>query len=568
MSKIVFTILFSIILLTHTSINADNSTSYKPPSSINTISDSDSYAESVHMYICIEALKLLKDKFPAIDFSVLQNRIGTMTDYGTRPWQVGTITNGAYAEDREDVVFDIRGPFNWAASVTHFWDGDNRTGGDNSLTTLNIGGIDFDFPNSFTKVKRFIDGQWFTWTGNGYGARRFIEIIAADGRIYRWSYHTRGLINFYKTNMLWLESVTNLLGQTEFIREERHVSNGFRDLIVFEVLGRIAHHLGDNSTPAHTHNDVHVRDFDGGDCYHNYIDDGAYLAFNWQTAKNAGGFIQPYGADDDPIRYLVYTTNQVADHYPSGPDCNEIPQQHFGDNNLPGGTYPILNNYYQQLGPTPPNISDVYTEANYCFNHAIRSTASLMYWFAVETGIINPDPLAAPMVTGFTKNLPDRYLFRGENLLITCNATGSNLNYNWFIKVCDSTNTCNVPIPGIQKFPQGNNFYITNYNFKNRYTCYFYDSLCNPETGIRNVSSPLDFIIGVTVSNQFGSTTKYFDFDSRKVFLPNETLRPSDPPISGCPIFLNHNGEQYVYENNILNRAEFPENLDQDIEDN
>ncbi|MEO6695716.1 MAG: T9SS type A sorting domain-containing protein, partial [Ignavibacteria bacterium] len=59
-----------------------------------------------------------------------------------------------------------------------------------------------------------------------------------------------------------------------------------------------------------------------------------------------------------------------------------------------------------------------------------------------------------------------------------------------------------------------------------------------------------------------------FDFDSRKVFLPNETLRPPDPPISGCPIFLNHNGEQYVYENNILNRAEFPENLDQDIEDN
>jgi len=567
MSKLNISVIICITLLLFCNANANFSKSELSELKEKTLNDSDSYSQSIHMYITIEALKLLKDRFPLINFSVLDNFIGTMTDFGDRPWQIGKMATGAYREDTEDPVYDIRGPFGFFASNSHFWHADNRTNGDHSLTNLNILGINYDYPNAFTKVKNYISGQWFRWNGNGYGDRKFIEYNAGNGFFYRFSYHTRGLIEFYKTRRIWLESKINTLGQEEIIRQEIEVSELIRNRIVWEVLGRVFHLNQDMSIAAHAHNDVHVVEWDGGDCYHNYIDNGGYNNFNWQTAKNAGGFIQPYGVDNDPIRYILYSTNQLADHYPSGPECFQFPQQHNGDNNLPGGTYPIINDYYQTLGPTPPFITDVNAEAVYCFNHAIRSTSSLLYWFAVEAGLINTDPYVYPVINSFSKNLPDQNIFHGETLELTCNATGSNLNYNWSIKVCDSNTFCTLPVSGLSVAPQGNKFYISNTNFLNYWTCDYYESLCYSSHGNSAELPPLDFYVKVIVSNQFGSVTKIFNVNNWKNFKPSQYLRPPPPPGGGCPFVLSNDGTQYIYDNNILERSEHYKNLNAETED-
>ena len=523
------------------------------------------YAENVHMYICIEALKLLKDRISQTDLSQIENRIGTMSDIGTRPWQVGKITTGAYREDIEDVVFDIRGPFGLEASCSHFWEADDRTNGDHSLTHLPVIG---SYPNAYTKMTKLVNGQWFRWS-NGYQERTYINYNASDGKVYKYSYHTRGFINFYKTKIIFLHSKVNSLGQEEFIDREIQLTDEVFHRIVWEVVGRMAHLIADMTVPAHTHSDVHIRPLDGGDCYHNYIDDGGYTFYNWQTAKSEGGYINPYETGNDPIRYLTYTANQLADHYPSGPECLEIPQQHTGDHSLPGGSNPVINQYYQLLGSPPQNIINTYQEGQHCFNFAIRSTAGLFYWLAVETGMITPDPGALPVIHSFTKNLSDNTIFRGETLRLTCNASGSNLNYNWFYKICNVNNWCTLPVNGLS-FNQNNNvFSASNYNFNNRWTCSFFDSLCNANVHVNNVYSenPLQVIIGVTVSNQFAQVTKYYDENQIQHITPYNGIRPPDPPVSGCPFLFSYGTESLIIENNILHCSTFPGNENKDIID-
>ncbi len=524
----------------------------------------DSYFESVHMYICIQALTLLKDKFPNINFSVLESHIGTMNDCGTAPWQIGTITAGACREDREDVVFDITGPFNWFVTNSHFWNADNRTDGDNSLTTLNILGFNYDYPNAFTKINRFIDGQWFKWTGGGYGERNYIRLNPTNGFLYRFSYHTRGLIDFFKTKKIWYHSYINTLGQEIIVDEEVTLDDITFNRIIWQLLGRMAHLLEDLTVPAHIHNDVHPPIL-GGDCYHGYIDNGAYQNFTWYTAKNAGGFINPYENGSDPIRYLMYTASQLGDHYPSGPDCLEIPQQHFGNNFLPGGSNPMIIQYYQQLGPVPPNITDLYSEGSYCFNHAIRATAGLFYWFAVETGIINTDPLALPNITGFSLNSNDSTLYHGEGKTLTCYATGSNVQFSWRLRVCETGNPCFAPVPGIRLEPEGNKLKMYNDSYRNRFTCGSYDSLCSIGSNNSSIPSPLTFYIEATAFNQFGNDTKFYGINNPRQFFPLEKLRP--PVTGGCPFVAFQDTNEFVYINNILHKSGFKNNLGKDIED-
>ncbi|MEP7146555.1 MAG: T9SS type A sorting domain-containing protein [bacterium] len=559
----------ALVIWFHSSEIFSNQKNNNAKESKQDISKADSYAENVHMYICIEALKLLKDRFPNLNFSQIENRIGTMQDIGTRPWQVGKITTGAYREDIEDVVFDIRGPFGLEASCSHFWNADDRENGDHTLTHLEVFG---NFPNAYTKITKAINGQWNKWS-NGYQQRLYINYLnPSNGLIYRYSYHTRGFINFFKTKKIFFHSYVNTLGQEITVDEEITLDDYRFNKIVWEELGRMAHLIQDLSVPAHVHNDVHLpppvpNDFD---CYHEYIDNAGYLNFDWQTAKNSGGFINPYEFANEPVRYLMYVTTQLADHYPSGPGCLDIPQQHAGNNNLPGGSYPMITDYYSGLGAPPSNISSPYIEGTYCFNHAIRATAGLMYWFAVETGIIRADSLSLPVINSFSKNLPDNVIYHGERLILSCDATGSNLNYNWFYKVCRPDNICSIPVNGLLFNGVSNSYCISNTSFNNRWTCLYYDSICNITSNNNSSFSepPLNLVVGVRVSNKWGAVTEYFDFNPQNRFYPNSALRPPPPPpISGCPVLRTNNGEQFIIENDILKESEFKTNLKKDVSD-
>lgn len=522
-----------------------------------------SYDENVHMYICLQALSLLKDKYPNFDYTKFDQRIGSMSDQGTRAWQTGKITTGSYREDKEDVVFDIRGPFSWYVSNSHFWNADDRTNGDNTLTYLNSIG---HFPNAFTKLNRYKDGQWYNWS-NGYGGREYINYLHQSGYVFRYSYHTRGLINFFRTRKIWLESFVNTAGQETLVREEITATDNVFNAIIWETLGRMSHLIQDLSVPAHVHNDVHVRGLDGGDCYHNFIDDGAYLNYNMHTAKTAGGVIDPYSDPADPIRFLAYTSAQLADHYPSGPDCLEIPQQHPGNNFLPGGTNPMIENYYQQLGSPPQNITDLNTMGSYCFNHAIRSVAGLFYWFGVETGMFPPDPKMLPNITGFISSNTDNKLYRGEAIFIQCEAAGNVQNYEFRLFVCDTARECFLPVPGLSVNQSGNGITIKNLNFKNNWTCSRYDSACFNTSVNLSAEPPLYFTIRVKASNQYGHDIKFYGTDELHWIYPNQFLRPNPPPFSGCPILAVNDGSKFVYDNNLLHRSELTENKNKFIED-
>jgi len=562
MRKIFAILLVNFFIALNSGAHPDNDGSRNPDDSSSGNSENP-YNENVHMYISLQALSLLKDKYPNYDFSKFDQRIGSMSDQGTRPWQTGKITTGAYREDQEDVVFDVRGPFSWYVSNSHFWNADDRTSGDNSLTYLNSIG---HYPNAFTKLNRFQDGQWFSWT-NGYGGREYINYLHQSGYVFRYSYHTRGLINFFRTRKIWLESFVNTAGQETFVREEITATDNVFNAIVWEVLGRMSHLIQDLSVPAHVHNDVHVRGLDGGDCYHNFIDDGAYLNYNMYTAKTAGGVIDPYSDPSDPVRFLAYTSSQLADHYPSGPDCIEIPQQHMGNNFLPGGTNPMIENYYQQLGSPPQNITDLNEMGGYCFNHAIRSVAGLYYWFGVETGMFPPDPKMLPNITGFTSSNTDNKLYRGEAMLIQCEVSGNVQSYEFQLFVCDTARECFLPIPGISVSQSANRITIKNTGFKNNWTCMKYDSSCNNTSVNAFTEPPLHFTIRVKATNQYGHDIMFYGIDEPEWIHPNQFLRPNPPPYSGCPYILIHDGNNFVYDNNLLHRSELIDNKNKFIED-
>jgi len=166
-------VLFVILFMAFQTTQATAEKKINSSEQSQTVSKENPYAENVHMYICMQALQLLKDKYPNFDYTKFDQHIGDMTDEGTRAWQTTKITTGAYREDKEDVVYDVRGPGNLYVSNTHFWNADDRTNGDNTLSYLNSIG---HYPNAYTKLTKFRDGQWFEWTGDS-GEREYINYL-------------------------------------------------------------------------------------------------------------------------------------------------------------------------------------------------------------------------------------------------------------------------------------------------------------------------------------------------------------------------------------------------------
>ncbi|MDI6780481.1 MAG: hypothetical protein QME25_09945, partial [Bacteroidota bacterium] len=96
---------------------------------------------------------------------------------------------------------------------------------------------------------------------------------------------------------------------------------------------------------------------------------------------------------NEVIRYLFYTQNQLSDHFPSGrPQRFPYADEWYdGDNDLPNGSNQYLLTRYQILGapPNSPQYTFNYqTIADETFNFCIRATATLFYWFTLETDML------------------------------------------------------------------------------------------------------------------------------------------------------------------------------------
>lgn len=336
---------------------------------------------------------------------------------------------------------------------------------------------------------------------------------------------------------------------------ENH-SQEVRKIFTYKLLGHMCHLLQDMSVPIHSHVEVHPDECFEKEC-------GTTLTL--PTYINAGGFINPFDPifNNNPIRGLFYTANQIADLYPSNntEDCGayNFPFNIYGNNANPHGTNDIINAHYNSYFPNGYYQMSVWNiQKNRLVSHSISATASLLYWFAVKAGLT--EKVYKPVVTGMTSNMVgdsiNGYtLFKGQTGTFYPSIQGNNINYSWNCFVCNSDyaqpwpfNIANVE----SKYGQTNpTFNVYNANFTGE-SCSTDDYV--PQSKYLRAQ--------LTVTNNYGAV----NWSSKFRINPATILAGG-----GCPyIFVLGNdtsGGKYFTENNILHRSEFSENANQSITD-
>ena len=527
------------------------------------------HQQDIHKYITYQAWELVKHEHPEVIFSEMSLRIGTWNDgaiNGTGPWQKGKVVTGAYREDEEDVVYKHSFPF---TSATHFWDADN---GD--YATFTPPPYTYNYTNSYQKILAYWYGNvnnkgWLELGSFFYGLTPFYVRVKYDNLANAYKDHSKFLVTHWYdlTSQTWmaedppqpfipyiLENATNY-SQAEAI--------ALLNRICWEIVGRMCHHIEDSGVPAHAHNDAHVI----SDYFESIYIPQHFQEYTWEDAAAQGGLID-INLKSYPLRFAIYTTNQIADRFRSDDVCGDVnfpyPSQYSNDHyeNILEPVYQSVENTGICEGPE----SIMQTVADRSFVYTIRSVAGFLWYVYKQFNIQRGYP---PEITGFERNLSDNNFYLGETFKITCLAEGSDLRFDWFYKVCDTISFCNAPVNGLT-FSGINNFCnIRNDNFRNYWTCQFYDSLCRTRESVKENLAPesLEMFVGVKVSNQYGQVTKYFgDSHSERIY-PKGFIRPPDPPINGCPVAYTLTEAGYEPENNILHKSTFPENSGIDLTD-
>jgi hypothetical protein len=374
------------------------------------------HKEQVHQYLAIQGFELLKKRFPQLANSPIATHMGAQSpmsdgcgvlgDGYVQPWTTGMITVGAFAEDCEDVVYnhdDVRMRMN-----SHFWDADQGDdfGGTFCIPTCS------SYPNAFQKVRRYVlpgtFGHWdvvkiYQFETTGWPCGPPTDYM---GVIVQYD----NLIEFYKTGAAYQVGYVGIDAENYSCSSPQPIVIGqpLRDQIVWEVLGRVIHLLGDMAVPSHVHNDSHCQICGEADLYETWEE--SHYSDTWTQPSSLnpvgwnadyafstqGGFLDVYNAvpshDYERIlRYLFYTTNQIADRFPSNDENgdNTYSTSYNGNDGKGTDDYSVLN-IIQQINHSYASGSITPSEINnYAFLFAMRSIAGLYYWFATETGMIS-----------------------------------------------------------------------------------------------------------------------------------------------------------------------------------
>ncbi|MEW6652732.1 MAG: T9SS type A sorting domain-containing protein [Bacteroidota bacterium] len=256
----------------------------------------------------------------------------------------------------------------------------------------------------------------------------------------------------YKTGLIKTPSFALTISKNVKTGEEKiwlpgsnfYIESNYRTRIVFEILGRMIHLLGDMSVPAHVHTDDHRSSIDEtyeGEYMHLGTDNDPYDNSNvnyWSAQKvwsDFGSIMSPYVSNDTPLHHLMYTLNQITAHFASfhydGDDTkannNSELNQYFPIGVAPSSSSTYSNPYY-------PYTKTILHEniRNATFPHAIRATAGLLYWFAKEADLL-PIPITGVSLIG------TEILYQGATGV--WGATAQNglepFTYNWQIKYVD-----------------------------------------------------------------------------------------------------------------------------------
>ena len=378
------------------------------------------HKQPVHHYIAREGYSLLLQRV-GYDIPALSAAIGLADPSfaGDSAWQKGYITTGAWREDEEDVVYhyDILPGLNYAlTSITHFWDADQGDLNRNQFRLMverpplppiitDIG----PYQNAYDKMLQFAHGGWTFWyprtiicqnsTNNHFLV--ITPVVAGGGFGIPLEY--KGLTTFYITSKLKVRAdqiaacvvfdVNDLKTISLSDVVEIEVADDVRNTVLWEVLGRMCHLLGDMSIPAHAHRDEHGLT---PDSYEDYVGGAGDPYRQWHHG-NAGAPILLNGPTDEVLHFLMYIMQQQADHFGSNGPADGA------GNNILGGDpsraeIDFLNaiNLASLAGPIgdagPWTAENLHTIADKTIPMAIRTTAGLLYWFCHETGLVETIP--------------------------------------------------------------------------------------------------------------------------------------------------------------------------------
>ncbi len=317
----------------------------------------------------------------------------------------GTITAGAYREDCEDPVYhygDVVGPLDNAYfSASHFWDADAGDGSTIDICDLTCG----SYQNAYRKSLRYVlPGSYGRWTAKltwPAGIASFYLQAGGTGSIFHnglIGFEYDSLAAFYRDGRCSITGYMDITGrwQTPSTVPDRLplkiiAPKNVRDRIVWEVIGRITHLLGDMGVPAHAHNDIHPPFWWNNEPADTFEEEMArlYTAWDHLDAVAQGhlldaGQASPGGGAERAMRYFFYTTNQVADRFPS----NDNDGDSRFDRSWEGDDYSVLGIIDEVR--TAPAAGDIFypEAADYAFVFSIRAIAGLYHWFASETGIL------------------------------------------------------------------------------------------------------------------------------------------------------------------------------------
>ncbi len=396
------------------------------------------HKEWVHQYLVQQAYYMLKSTNginPAvyckedfgIDFwgSAPRNFFGSGDN--SNPWFTkAPIDVGVWREDMEDIVYNFGNNGNCIeASLTHFWNADH---GVNSTLGLLTCIPSMQAPNAWTKAKAILfNNNAFPLTLKKDTVLTLSGVLLGNAItqqfvIHEWEISYQTIFDVYQNNFtvrpkfsstqLALINAMNATvpGSIPNSNSITWVNSGRN--VALQLLGHVAHLLSDMSVPAHTRNVLHPCMLSEGDYYE--LEMGGSLtasdcsaapnfnsplncvatAVDAQTALLQGDLLNNIMCmnDEAAIFYLFYTTNQIANFFPSGAEnptahyYTAATIKHAGNTVLDPmvGTFPEINSVFNQFNAIPPSTINVNQIAQYTFNYAIRACATLFNWFQIR----------------------------------------------------------------------------------------------------------------------------------------------------------------------------------------
>ncbi|MFA5404004.1 MAG: hypothetical protein WC358_03620, partial [Ignavibacteria bacterium] len=358
-----------------------------------------------HKYLVVQAWNIVRQQHSEVINSEMQNRMQFSpetygdwwnTEYdGLYAWHKGKIISGAFREDEEDVVFDYDGLFNANVTNTHFWITDPSEGGsDNWKFSPPYGG---NYENAYQKAMIMWNGK--RYEGNSewgaltlgrffYLTYPFFVKIKYDNLedAYRHPENVKVTHYYWEFEQKWYDEPEQPFF-IPYMLENSNLSEteirAYLDRAIWETVGRIAHLIADMGVPAHSHGSWHTSEI-----YEKEYMPSHFQNWSWTNAMQQGGLVDII-YKQNPLKYSMYLTNQVADRFAGNqgthPFISTIPgnynyQSYYGNDNYGEILFPI----YQGINvPTnPENITWEYcyevAQTSYVFS--VRTTAGFLWY--------------------------------------------------------------------------------------------------------------------------------------------------------------------------------------------